>query len=608
MDIGEGGDPRRDDPDETPRYARLAARLGVAFDPSPREGWEPAAVVDDDGRLGRITDAIRAGRVALVGPRNAQRLLLAPTPAEGERLAAVLERRPELAAVLTMTLPAVIRHCLTEAAAPRLVEHAVNWLDRHRPEFSARRLLTWGQAFAGIVLVLLVALTGWLGGWIALAGFNLVASLFFLALVLLRLLAVSVVRERSHHAPPPLDVDWETLPVYSVLVPLYDEAHMVPALAEALGRLDWPKDRLDIKFIVEACDHTTRLAIERLALRAPFEMLVVPDRMPRTKPKALSFALPLARGRFVTVYDAEDRPDPGQLLEAYLAFAAGDERLACVQAPLLIDNGDTNVLTAFFAMEYSMQFDGVLPMLAALDMPLPLGGTSNHFRTRALRAVGGWDPYNVTEDADLGVRFARFGYRTSTITRPTYEEAPQTLKLWLKQRTRWLKGWMQTFLVHSRQPRRLWRELGPWRTLGFLLTGFGTVLAAAIHPLYIGTTVAVLIDPSALWRAGSFLASAMVFLNVFNFVAAYVAFAVLSRDTLRLRRRRRRPWVLPLLPAYWLLLSLACYRAFLQLIVAPHRWEKTRHRGKGRLNRSARSTSIDAMARPIEWRRHLGQV
>jgi cellulose synthase/poly-beta-1,6-N-acetylglucosamine synthase-like glycosyltransferase len=580
MDYGEARLAHREDPDEAVRFALLAARLGVPFDPAPCKSWERAVVADGGGTTRQIAGAIRAGRAALVEDGATRRLLVAPASDEAARLAAALERRPDLAGGVTVTMPAAIRRCLTEGAAPQLVDDAVNRLDRHHPELSARRLLTPAQVLACIALAALVALASWFGGWIVVQGFNLIASLFFLALVMLRLLAVSVVLERTHRPPAPLDVDRSTLPVYSVLVPLYDEAHMVPELARALGRLDWPKDRLDIKFIVEARDRATRLAIERLDLGPPFEMLVVPDMAPRTKPKALGFALPLARGQFVTVYDAEDRPDPGQLLEAYLAFAGSDESLACMQAPLLIDNDDTNVLTAFFAMEYSMQFDGVLPMLAALDMPLPLGGTSNHFRIGALRAVGGWDPYNVTEDADLGVRFARFGYRSGTITRPTYEEAPRTAKLWLKQRTRWLKGWMQTTLVHSRQPRRLWRELGPGRTLGFLLTGFGAILAAAIHPLYIATACALLIDPSALWRADTPLGSAMIFLNVFNFVAAYVAFAVLSRATLRLRRRERQPGVLPFLPAYWLLLSLACYRAFFQLIVAPHRWEKTRHHGR----------------------------
>jgi cellulose synthase/poly-beta-1,6-N-acetylglucosamine synthase-like glycosyltransferase len=600
MDTGDPWNPRRDLPEEVGHYARLAARLGVPFDPNPSRGGQRAVAIDGGGTA-QATAAIRSGRIALVEDGPSRHLLIAPTPAEAERVASLLERRPDLAATLTVAPPAEIRRCLTEGVAPQLVEGAVNRLDRRMPELSARRLLTPAQIRFGLALSLVLGVASWYGGWIMLQAFNLVASVLFLALVMLRLLAVSIVLERTHRPSPPLDVDRDQLPVYSVLVPLYDEAHMVADLARALGRLDWPKDRLDIKFIVEARDRATRLAIEHLGLGPPFEMVVVPDRAPRTKPKALNFALPLARGEFVTVYDAEDRPDPGQLLEAYLAFSAGDDRLACLQAPLLIENDDANVLTAFFAMEYSMQFDGVLPMLAALDMPLPLGGTSNHFRIRALRAVGGWDPYNVTEDADLGVRFARFGYRTTTITRPTYEEAPRAVRPWLKQRTRWLKGWMQTFLVHSREPRRLWRELGPRRTLGFILTGFGAVVAAAIHPLYLATAVALLIDPSALWRADTPLGSAMIFLNVFNFVAAYVAFAVLSRATLRLRRRKRQPGVLPFLPGYWLLLSLACYRALLQLVVAPHRWEKTRHHGS-----SAEDARPSLLRFPRLARRGLG--
>ncbi|WP_201402330.1 glycosyltransferase family 2 protein [Kaistia sp. 32K] len=560
-----------------------------------------------DADLADLATSIRAGKTALIEDGTSRRLLVAPEPAQAGRLATVLERLPGLASRLVVTTPAVIRRCLTEAASGPLLEEAVTGLDRDQPELSARRLLTPRQILGGFVLFLLLALAFWYDGRLVLQGFNLVAGFLFLALVMLRLLAVSIVLERTMRPPPPLVVDRDRLPVYSVLVPLYDEAHMVADLVGALGRLDWPKDRLDIKFIVEARDRKTRHAVERLGLGPPFEMIVVPDRAPRTKPKALNFALPLARGSFVTVYDAEDRPDPGQLIEAYLAFAEGDARLACIQAPLLIDNDETNGLTAFFAMEYSMQFDGVLPMLAALDMPLPLGGTSNHFRIEALRDVGGWDPYNVTEDADLGIRFARCGYRTSTITRPTYEEAPRTTKLWLKQRTRWLKGWMQTFLVHSRQPIRLWRALGPRRMLGFILTGFGAIVAAAIYPIYLATAVALLIDPSALWRAETPLGSAMIFLNVFNFVAAYVAFALLSRATLRMRQRKRQPGILLFLPGYWLLLSLACYRAFFQLIVAPHRWEKTKHHGQeGRRSLVAAPLPARALAPPSEMRRRLG--
>lgn len=588
-------------------YAALAARLGLTFDPAPKRNFEQVRLAGSGMEaIGPLTAAIRAGRVAMLDDGRSRRLLIAPRVEEAGELAVALARAPELASRLTVTTPSAIRRYLTEAGAAQLVDHAVSDLARRHPEWSARRLLTPGQILFGLVFLGLVAIAIWSTGWLVVQIFNIIAGLLFLALVMLRLLAVSVALERSFRPAPSLDVDRDSLPVYSVLVPLYDEAHMVADLARALDRLDWPRDRLDIKFILEERDRATRQALERLVLPAWYEILVVPDRAPRTKPKALDFALPLARGRFVTIYDAEDRPDPGQLLEAYLAFAAGDARLACIQAPLLINNEAANGLTALFAMEYSMQFDGVLPTLVALDMPLPLGGTSNHFRIEALRAVGGWDPYNVTEDADLGIRFARCGYRSGTITRPTYEEAPRTTRLWLKQRTRWLKGWMQTTLVHTRHPIRLWRAIGSRRTFGFILTGFGTLVAAAIHPVYIATALAMLLDPSIIWRAGSPLAAAMIFLNVFNFVAGYIAFALLSRATLRLRHKKRRPGVLPFLPGYWLLLSLACYRAFLQLLVAPHHWEKTRHHGRERPARAVAARRPTGLA--PAGRRHLGSA
>ena len=565
------------------RYVVLAARLGLQFDAMPKKSWETVSFADGGaGDLAHLAAAIRAGRVAMLDDGGSRRLLIAPRQEDEERLAAALARAPDIASQLTVTTPAAIRRYLTEAIAPQLVEQAVSGLDRDRPDWSARRLLTKAQMLFCLGLAGTAGLALWQAGWLVVQLAILAAGSLFLALIMLRLLAVSVALERTFKPEPPIDIDRSHLPVYSVLVPLYDEAHMVAELAQALGRLDWPRDRLDIKFIVEARDRSTQLALEKLDLDPCFEILVVPDRAPRTKPKALDFALPLARGRFVTVYDAEDRPDPGQLLEAYLAFEAGDARLACIQAPLLINNDDVNWLTAFFALEYSMQFDGVLPTLVALDMPLPLGGTSNHFRTEALRAVGGWDPYNVTEDADLGVRFARCNYRSGTISRPTYEEAPRTTDLWIKQRTRWLKGWMQTFLVHTRHPVRLWRAIGPRRTIGFTLTGFGTLVAAAIHPIYLFTVLAILLDPSVIWQIRNPFDAAMIFMSVFNLVAGYASFALLSRATLRLRGKRRKPGLLWFLPIYWMMLSVACYRAFFQLLVAPHRWEKTKHHGEGR--------------------------
>jgi cellulose synthase/poly-beta-1,6-N-acetylglucosamine synthase-like glycosyltransferase len=194
---------------------------------------------------------------------------------------------------------------------------------------------------------------------------------------------------------------------------------------------------------VEADDDDTRRVLARLELGPPFSIITAPPFGPRTKPKALNVALPFAQGSFTVVYDAEDVPEPDQLRRALDTFMTADGRLACVQASLTIDNATDSWLARMFTAGYAGQFDAFLPGLAALHLPLPLGGSSNHFRTAALRQVGGWDSYNVTEDADLGIRLCRFGYHSTAMSSATYEEAPAHFGPWLRQRTRWYKGWMR---------------------------------------------------------------------------------------------------------------------------------------------------------------------
>jgi cellulose synthase/poly-beta-1,6-N-acetylglucosamine synthase-like glycosyltransferase len=399
-------------------------------------------------------------------------------------------------------------------------------------------------------------------------------------------------------APPVWRGSDDRLPVYSILVPLYGEAHLAGEIVAALRRIDWPADRLDIKLLVEADDPATRRAAQRAAGGAPFEVVTVPPLGPRTKPKALAFALPLCRGDFVTVYDAEDRPHPEQIREAYATFAATGPELACLQAPLLIEREPGGPIARFFALEYSALFDGLLPALADLGLPLPLGGTSNHFRRAALEKVGGWDPFNVTEDADLGIRLARWGYRSGTLRLPTIEEAPPHMAAWLRQRTRWFKGWIQTWLVHTRQPLRLASQIGMRQLAGFVLVGIGMLVSAMIHPIYLGTLIAVAADPSRLW-SGGVAGAAMLGINVFNFFAGYLAMTMLARRTMALRGRGEKAWLLLALPLYWLMMSVAGYRAIGQLIARPHHWDKTPHRGRGRAAPPAEATG----PRPAALRR-----
>jgi cellulose synthase/poly-beta-1,6-N-acetylglucosamine synthase-like glycosyltransferase len=268
-------------------------------------------------------------------------------------------------------------------------------------------------------------------------GLGVFFSVVFIAWIALRLLGLLA----ATRPPPPLPRRPDAcLPAYTVIVALYREVAAVEQLIASLDALDWPPEKLDIKLVLEADDGATRAALKAMRLGLPYELVIAPDIGPRTKPKALNIALPFARGVFVTVFDAEDRPESDQLRRAFEAFLSHDERLACVQAQLTIDNTKDNWLTRMFTAEYAGLFDVLLPGLASHRLPLPLGGSSNHFRTAVLREAGGWDPYNVTEDADLGMRLARLGYVSSVIASTTYEEAPAQFSAWLKQRRRWFQG------------------------------------------------------------------------------------------------------------------------------------------------------------------------
>ena len=378
------------------------------------------------------------------------------------------------------------------------VYEAVRRLRRERPTHSAgTRTLTWQ----------IVAATGAVGATIggvfvvpeaAIAALTGLMALPFLCVTLLRLVALrqivagSGAAGRTSH-PGAARLADHALPVYSILVPLLREGNVLAGLVQSLHALDYPAAKLDVLLILETDDTETQAALMAIDLPGNFRSIVVPALAPQTKPKALNYALQFARGDFVVVYDAEDRPEPGQLRQALEIFRAGAPDLVCVQAQLNIDNPFRSWLTRQFTIEYSVLFDAILPALERLNLPVPLGGTSNHFPREALVAAGAWDPFNVTEDADLGIRLARQKLRTSVLACTTWEEAPVDLATWLKQRTRWLKGWMQTYLVHTRAPRRLHAELG-WRgSVGFHALMGGLILSALVHPLFYGLLVYFLI-------------------------------------------------------------------------------------------------------------------
>jgi cellulose synthase/poly-beta-1,6-N-acetylglucosamine synthase-like glycosyltransferase len=267
------------------------------------------------------------------------------------------------------------------------------------------------------------------------------------------------------------------------------------------------------------------------------------------------------------VYDAEDRPHPQQLRAALAAFEDGDEKLACVQAPLSIDNAGASWIARQFAAEYEIQFREMLPLLARHRLPLPLGGTSNHFRTSILRQSGGWDPFNVTEDADIGYRLARDGFRIDVIGPPTLEEAPVTLGAWLSQRTRWIKGHLQTWLVLMRDPVRTAREMGLGAFASMQLVFATGLIAAFAHGPLAFIVLTALLSPYDLLKPADFaLAVAGYSVAVFSSLTASALSGSLSHARAALT-----------MPLYWPLASIAAYRAAFELVFRPHYWSKTEH-------------------------------
>lgn len=365
----------------------------------------------------------------------------------------------------------------------------------------------------------------------------------------------------------PLAISQIQLPFYSVICPLYEEAAMAPHLVAAMRRLDYPVDRLEILFVLELNDFATAEAFRRCKLPPHMRVLTAPDKQPRTKPRACTYALSRSRGDLVVVYDAEDEPDPLQLKEAAQRFAEAPANVVCLQAPLRIHPRD-DFIGRMFAAEFAALFDVMLPMLAHRGGVFPLGGTSNHFRREPLAALGGWDAYNVTEDADLGFRFAAHGYRCGLLTRPTWETAPRRLKDWLPQRARWLKGYMQSFAVHTRRPLA-----GGWRPFVTLVATLGVAIAsAALHGCFV-IALAVLAVKMA---AGVYPAPKIRYAFVIGLVAYAAAISNLWLGLARIGQRFTWRFAVEA-PIYWGLQSLAALYAMHQIIQRPHHWDKTAH-------------------------------
>ena len=545
-------------------YRRLANALGAPY----LERYMPLAPSMD------ARQAIQAGVAPLAPNPRGLGYVLAP---RGRALTALLRRGAGLARTIpdfAIAAPAHFTRLVLVAQARRIADEASTGLHMARPDLCAASGCSARQVISGAVAVACLVM-----GFAVAADFItvLLGSLFcavFLAAVIQRLWALGASLADRPAAPAPLPD--HRLPLYSIVLPVYKEARVVGKLLGAIADLDYPRAKLDVKIVVEACDGETLDALRGVTLPPFCEVLVAPPGAPRTKPRALNVALPFCRGDLLVIYDAEDEPEPAQLRIAAAIFASGPASLACLQARLCIDNAGDGWIAALFALEYAALFDVINPGFGALAQPFPLGGTSNHFRTETLRRLRGWDAWNVTEDADLGIRLSRFRQTTGVIASCTQEEAPISLRAWRLQRQRWLKGWMQTLVTHSREPVRFAREAGLGAVSAAMVTMLGAVLGALLGPVFFWMTVWRLLS----WQAGAAEGQAVP-LDVLATQSLFWLGVIGCLWPIVLGAQRRglvsQLRYLPLLPAYYMLICLAAWGALFELVRDPFVWNKTEH-------------------------------
>ncbi|WP_170397833.1 glycosyltransferase [Ruegeria arenilitoris] len=454
---------------------------------------------------------------------------------------------------------------LAEAAEARvdLDQSCRSWTPRSRvgPAAALAGLVALSAAFpmAGIAVLMAAAV---------------VSLIMFLALRLAGLLNFiwhhwTRPSTEASASPPP------ALPCVSIMVPLYKEREIADALIRRLQRLTYPKALLDIILVLEETDEVTRSTLAQVNLPSWIRTIEVPALNGlTTKPRAMNYALDFCRGDILGVWDAEDAPQPDQIERVVRHFAQADEDVVCLQGVLDYYNPRTNWRSRCFTIEYNSWFRVILQGIARLGLVVPLGGTTFFFRRDKLLELGGWDAHNVTEDADLGVRLSRAGYRTEMVDTATFEEANFRAWPWVRQRSRWLKGFMVTYLVHMRSPLRLLRDLGPIRFLGvqaFFLGTVGQFLLAPVLWLFWLTTFGLPspLDPFLSGVGLIALFGLFLFAEAINTLVGVIA--VSARE-----RRFLLPWV-PTMPLYFPLGVLAAYKALWELLLDPFFWDKTQH-------------------------------
>lgn len=469
-------------------------------------------------------------------------------------------------------------HVVGEEDRQRILHRAVNLLREQDPTRSASvAVVGWQRAVLWTALVLTVGFALWrpLQTAIVLIGLS---TLAYVLTMIDRVLifrqglayrAIVISDEEARRFPD------ERLPSYTILVPAYNEPEVVGDLLEAMGRLEYPADKMQVLLLLEADDEVTIAAAAGYSHSEIITTVLVPPADPRTKPKACNYGLEFATGDIVTIYDAEDIPEPLQLRRTVAAFAKLPPDVVCVQSKLAYHNAHQNLLTGWFTAEYNLWFGYLLPGMMRSKSPIPLGGTSNHLRRDVLEAIGAWDPFNVTEDADLGLRIHALGFRTAVLDSTTMEEANSDTINWIRQRSRWYKGYLQTWLVHIRRPREMWRSVGPRSFLRLTLILAGTPIIAVLNLVFWFITV--------LWFLGQPALVGAVF-PWFIYFPALIALVVgngvtLYMNLIALREDDRSDLLVAALtvPGFFALMSIAAAKGVYQLMRNPSYWEKTFH-------------------------------
>lgn len=563
----------------------VCARLGEVLwaDGAVHEDVVAAAVAAQQG-LDYVADLPPpdrdAGRLAaLIAPTDAVRLRALPVARELDGIV-VATASPEEAEAIGAALPLGVRLSRLLVAPRAAVEARIDAVHgralatlaatRAPRALSARG---WPARPAAVVIVALMlglfVSSLWFPArtWqvLTLAGLAMVA----LNLVIRSMGLIAVVGMRTPDDPAP-----DRLPVISMMIPLADEAAIVPALLARLQRLDYPRAALDVMLVVEDGDAATLATLRALDLPSWVRVVTVPPGGPATKPRALNHALGFARGEIVGVWDAEDAPAPDQLRRVAARFAAAPPDVACLQGRLAFYNADRNWLARCFAIDYAVWFGFVLPGLARLGFVVPLGGTTLFFRRAALDAVGAWDAHNVTEDADLGIRLARKGWRTEVIATTTSEEANAAVLPWIRQRSRWIKGYAMTWAVHTSRPVALLRDLGLFRVAGLQAVLLTAILGPLLLPFAWSTLILAFGLPHPVVDGLPPVAAPVLTVAMAALVALDVGLAAAACR--RTDQGHLLPWI-PTMQIYFAMATLAAGRAVWELVHAPYHWHKTAH-------------------------------